>query len=80
MFFLIYPVKTELNKEAIIRLGERIRILRLKQNTTQSQLAFEANIPQNQLGRIERGEINTTINTLFSISAALEVDIKELFN
>lgn len=60
-------------------LGRRIRELRLSQNITQNQLAFEAGISKNQLGRIERGEINTGISTLFAIADALNVEVKDIF-
>jgi hypothetical protein len=43
-------------------------------------LANDANIPINQIGRIERGEISTSLNTIYKIANALEIDIKELFN
>ncbi|MCA1967472.1 MAG: helix-turn-helix domain-containing protein [Flavobacterium sp.] len=35
-------------------------------------------MPRNQIGRIERGEINTTIITLHKICKALQINIKEL--
>jgi DNA-binding XRE family transcriptional regulator len=43
-------------------------------------LANDAEIEYRQLGRIERGEINTTIITLLKIAKALNVDIKMLFD
>jgi len=46
----------------------------------QEELANSSDIPISQIGRIERGEINTTISTAYAISKALEIDIKELFN
>lgn len=67
------------NEKALKKLGKRIRQLRLAQNTSQSQLAFEAGIPLNQVGRIERGEINVGVCTLFAIASALDLDIKEVF-
>lgn len=67
--------------EKLLRLiGKRIRELRQKQGISQSQLAFESGIRINQIGRIERGEINTGISTLLSVAKALDVPIKELFN
>lgn len=60
-------------------LGEKIREFRLNKNISQELLAFEASIPRNQIGRIERGEINTSILTLTKICKALEIEIRELF-
>ena len=68
------------NEKALKKLGERIKHLRVSQNTSQSQLAFEAGIPLNQVGRIERGEINVGVSTLFAIAKALDLEIKEFFN
>ena len=53
--------------------------VRKKKGFSQANLAYDANVPVNQIGRIERGEINTTISTLFAIAKALEVDMKTLF-
>ena len=41
-------------------------------------LANDSNIPINQIGRIERAEINTSLITIYKISKALEIDVKEL--
>lgn len=59
--------------------GEKIRNRRLEINLSQETLCYDANIPRNQVGRIERGEINTTIITLHKICKALKIDISELF-
>jgi transcriptional regulator with XRE-family HTH domain len=53
--------------------------LRQDKKLSQFQLSTEAEIPKNQIGRIERAEINTTILTLNKIAIVLDVDIKELF-
>ncbi|MGB1211179.1 MAG: helix-turn-helix domain-containing protein [Lacinutrix venerupis] len=70
-----------LSEEAYINLfGENLRKIRKKYNLSQEQLANDANIPINQIGRIERGEISTTISTLFFIASALNLSIKDLFD
>jgi DNA-binding XRE family transcriptional regulator len=46
----------------------------------QEQLSYKADIQLSQVGRIERGEINTTISTCKVISKALEVEVKNLFD
>jgi len=60
--------------------GKHLRKLREEQNLSQENLANDSDIPINQIGRIERGEINTTINTAYNIAKALKVEIKELFD
>lgn len=59
-------------------LGARIRELRLQRDMSQEDLANEADIPLSQIGRIERGENNPTISSLYVIAAALNVDLKQL--
>lgn len=66
------------NKELTKALGERIQRLRKKQGLSQLALANEADIPLSQIGRIERGENNPTISTLYVIATALGVDLKVL--
>ncbi|WP_299127546.1 helix-turn-helix transcriptional regulator [uncultured Winogradskyella sp.] len=57
-----------------------MRKLRKERNLSQENLANDADIPISQVGRIERGEINTTITTLLSISKALNISIGDLFD
>jgi len=64
--------------EIIKSIGEKIRQKRIELNLSQETLSYDANIPRNQIGRIERGEINTTIITLHKICKALQINIKEL--
>lgn len=58
--------------------GKKLREKRLSKNLSQAMLSYDANIPKSQIGRIERGEINTTIVTLLKICNALEINLKEL--
>lgn len=60
-------------------LGERLRVIREDQGLTQLDLAVKCGLDRSQIGRIERGAINTTVRTLLIISEALEMDIKEFF-
>lgn len=68
------------DKKFVKAFGERIRQLRIQKGMSQEELANTAEIPINQVGRIERGEINTTIVTIKAISDALKVEVKELFS
>ena len=60
--------------------GERLKSVRLEKGFSQENLAYASDIPISQIGRIERGEINTTISTIYSISVALEIDVCQLFD
>ncbi|EKF56863.1 XRE family transcriptional regulator [Galbibacter marinus] len=61
--------------QVLRKVGENIKKLRTDKGLSQFELANEAEVPKNQVGRIERAEINTTILTLHKIAAALKVDI-----
>jgi transcriptional regulator with XRE-family HTH domain len=70
---------TKVRNEKLLRaIGENIRRIRLEKKMSQEDLANDADIPINQIGRIERGEVNTTISTLYVISEALNVSIMVL--
>ncbi len=58
--------------------GDRIREVRENKGLSQDRLAIEADIPKNQVGRIERHEINTTLLTLYKIAKALDVELRDL--
>ncbi|MCZ8089234.1 MAG: helix-turn-helix transcriptional regulator [Flavobacterium sp.] len=61
------------------KFGENLKQIRLNKNLSQEVLAFTADIPISQIGRIERGEINTTISTVKVLAEALDISVKELF-
>lgn len=60
--------------------GENLRAIRNSQKMSQEVLAYTADIPISQVGRIERGEINTTISTVKALASSLNIPIIELFN
>lgn len=62
----------------ILNLGIHIRQLREKRGLSQQDLADDCGIPRNQIGRIERGKINTGIKTLIRIANALDIELTEL--
>ena len=68
------------NTELIKALGTRIRELRIEATLSQEELSNEAEIPLSQIGRIERGETNPTISTLFVICKALGIELKDLLD
>lgn len=66
------------DKEILKKVGARIKFLREQKGLSQFDLATEAEIPKNQIGRIERFEINTSLVTLNRIAKALKIDLGEL--
>lgn len=63
------------NYEVIKAFGQKIRDLRISQKLSQEQLSYEADIPVSQVGRIERGEVNVTISTIYALSKALKTPV-----
>lgn len=68
------------DKKFLKTLGTHIKDIRLKKAMSQEDLANDADIPISQIGRIERGEINPTVSTLYAIAKALEIHHRELFD
>lgn len=71
---------TIMNQNTISKLGLKIRIERQKQKISQEKLAEFTNLNRNFIGMIERGETNVTVRNLESITNALNLPVKELFN
>ena len=61
-----------------ITVGQLIRNARLKKEISQEKLALICDIDRSYLGRIERGEVNITIEKLYELATALEMDAKDL--
>lgn len=68
------------NKKYIKAFGKNLQRIRKEAKLTQEDLANDADIPLSQVGRIERGEVNTTISTIYVLSQALKVEPSELFD
>jgi transcriptional regulator with XRE-family HTH domain len=77
--FLSLPRVTHNRNDKLLKqFGLHLKKLRLNNGFSQETLAFEADIPISQIGRIERGEVNTTLSTLNLLSKALKIPMKEL--
>ena len=61
------------------KVGSTLRRIRKEKGYTMENLANEAEIEYRQLGRIERGEINTSIISLLRICQTLNIEMKTLF-
>ena len=62
----------------ISQFGSNLKKLREGKELSQEDLANDADIPINQVGRIERGEINPSLSTLNSIAKALKLRLADL--
>jgi len=52
----------------LVNSGNQLRKIRNEKMLSQEMLANDANIPINQIGRIERAEIGTSLNTIYKIA------------
>ena len=66
-------------KSLVNLFGRKVKEIRIAQKITQAQLAYESDMPREQIGRIERGQVNTSIKNIEAIAKALNIPAKELF-
>lgn len=62
------------------KLGQRIKIERMKAGITQNDLANTSNISVAALSKIERGEVYPTIDTVAKIANALNLNFEKIFD
>ena len=80
LFLILCWVISIKDQQAIKLFGESVRTKRLQRHWSQEELAFKCKIDSRQIGRVERGEVNTTVSSVFAISRALEVEVADLFD
>lgn len=80
LVFVEFSMMENDEKAFLKKFGERLRQIRIERKLSQEMLAIDANIPINQIGRIERAEIATSLNTIYKIAKALDTPIINLFS
>lgn len=68
------------DKKYLKDFGKNLREIRTKADVTQESLGLDAGLGKNQVGLIERGEVNVTISTLKKLAKSLKVEPKELLD
>lgn len=61
-----------------IAFGQLVRKHRKEKNISQEKLALLCNIDRSYMGRIERGEVNITLERLYELANALETPVVSL--
>ncbi|NVJ67086.1 MAG: helix-turn-helix transcriptional regulator [Gammaproteobacteria bacterium] len=61
-----------------VRFGQKLRRMRKQLGHSQEELSLMADIDRSYLGRIERGEANITLETLYKIAGALNCSAEDL--
>lgn len=56
----------------------KVKFERIKKGLSQEELAFEADLNRNTIGKIERGEVSPTIETLEKLAEAFGIEFLEL--
>ncbi len=72
-------MKIPKNEAFLKMIGANVRKIRVASNITMDSLSFESGIEYRQIGRIERGEVNTTVMSLFRIATILNTEIGNFF-
>jgi len=74
-----WGMKYSRHDKGIKDFGKNLKKIRKQKKITQEQLAFDTGLELSQIGRIERGVINTSISNVFIIADALGINHKELW-
>lgn len=67
-------------KDLYKHIGQKIRIARKSKEMTLEDLAFEINMDWSFLARIETGKAVASIETLYKICSALNIELSYLFD
>jgi len=62
------------------KFGTHIKLLREKRNLTLSYANYEGGVNPSTISRIEKGEVEPKLLTLYKIADALNVEIGDLFD
>ena len=66
------------DQEIINAFGKRVKLLRESSGLSVEALSAQANIEFKQLYRVENGEINPSLSTMYAIAKGLGVPFKDL--
>jgi len=71
--------KAQLSSPEAAEIGGRLRQLRKDRGLTQAELARQIGIQQSDLSRMEKGEYRVSLDNLFKILGAFELDLADFF-
>ena len=78
MIVLFFEQLIQNMSELTVSFGLKVREQRKLKKLSQERLALLCNIDRSYMGRIERGEVNITLEKIYEIAQALEIDILDL--
>jgi DNA-binding XRE family transcriptional regulator len=76
---LIVESMTDVRHPASVRLGKKVKSLRLARMMSQQELAAAADTRQALVSSIESGDANPTLDSLIKLADAFGVEVGELF-
>ncbi len=65
-------------KDLAIKFGANLRVMRKDKGLSQDRLANAADIDRSYVGRIERGEVNITLEKAYQLASILGCDVRDL--
>ena len=71
--------KAQIGSTEVAAIGSRLRRLRKERGLTQAGLACQIGIQQSDLSRMEKGEYRVSLDNLFKILAAFDLDLADFF-
>ena len=67
------------NEAGVKAFGRKLYEIRKAKGVTQEALAYSTDLHLSQIGRIERGEVSTSISFVYLFAEVLQVEPKEFF-
>lgn len=67
-------------KKTVYRFGEKLRDIREKKGITLKTVALQIAVSESLISQIERNKVSPSIDTLFAIAEALDIDLDYLFS
>ena len=65
-------------QQLLLKLGKRVRVLRLDRGWTQEELAHRSGLNRSYMSDIERGRSDVSLSTLQKIARPLGISLAEL--
>jgi transcriptional regulator with XRE-family HTH domain len=73
-------MRKDVEIDSIIEFGKNLRLIRKSKGISMEKLANIADFEYSQINRIELGQINTSLDTVFKLAKDLSIDAKDLFD
>ncbi len=73
------PKRKPKPRDAVRKVGNRLREIRHRRKMSQEALAHAANLERAYVSGLERGQFNVSVDSLARLADALKVHIREFF-